>query len=392
MTARILSKAAAQFALGATGLLALILSMIIGLNIYYGPFMPIRSALIPTFVADSVDLKSATHQAALATHAHNTSLGFGEIVYISMPDRTDRQDAMNLLAYTFGLKLKFLPGVSGADISTKAIPDEVPKRLRLSELGCWRAHANAWRYLLDSNMDTLLVLEDDIDWNPNVKQTFETLSLQMQNSTVRLNEPSDYERANAPYGLDWDILYLGSCKHGGNPDFKNLVQVWDDPDVPDVNHLTKTTIEALKSFGLANVEIGKKRVLAPAYRTECNTAYAITRQGAQRLLFTMSYIGLHGAVDEDMTRLFREGRLKGYTITPPVFSQFRVGGAKDTDNKLPGDPRLGDSINGKGNLRGWNYDIKGSARQSMADTLEVNVWDDYKRVRPETFVGAKESR
>ncbi|KAK9489267.1 hypothetical protein V1508DRAFT_428516 [Lipomyces doorenjongii] len=92
-----------------------------------------------------------------------------------------------------------------------------------------------------------------------------------------------------------------------------------------------------------------------------------------------------------MVRLFREGRLKGYSITPPVFSQFRVGGAKHADNKLPGDPRLGHSISGKGNLRGWTYDIKGSARQAMVESLQLNVWDDYKRVRPDTFVGAKES-
>ncbi|KAK9241922.1 hypothetical protein V1506DRAFT_549181 [Lipomyces tetrasporus] len=391
MTARILSKATAQGALGATGILALVLSIIVGLNIYYGSFLPVQSASFSTFVDNPVDLKSAAHQASLAKHAQNASLGFGEIVYISMPDRTDRQDAMNLLAYSYGLKLKLLPGVSGADISSKAIPDEVPQRLRESELGCWRAHANAWRYLLESDMDTALVFEDDIDWTPDVKQTFETLSLQMQNSTVRLLEPSDYERANAPYGLDWDILYVGSCKHGANPDFKPLIQIWDDPDVPDARHLTQKTLQALKEFGLTDAEIGKKRVLVPAYRTECNTAYAITRQGAQRLLFAMSYAGLHGAVDEDMVRLFREGRLKGYSITPPVFSQFRVGGAKDTDNKSPGDPRLGHTIHGKGNLRGWSYDIKGSARQAMVASLQINVWEDYKRVRPDTFVGAKES-
>ncbi|KAK9344635.1 hypothetical protein V1522DRAFT_452986 [Lipomyces starkeyi] len=383
MTARILSKATAQGALGATGILALVLSIIVGLNIYYGSFLPVQSASFSTFVDNPVDLKSAAHQASLAKHAQNASLGFGEIVYISMPDRrqTRRHEPTRLLVrpetkiFTWRQRGRYIP---------QAIPDEVPQRLRDSELGCWRAHANAWRYLLESDMDTALIFEDDIDWTPDVKRTFETLSLQMQNSTVRLLEPSDYERANAPYGLDWDILYVGSCKHA-------LIQIWDDPDVPDARHLTQKTLQALKEFGLTDAEIGTKRVLVPAYRTECNTAYAITRQGAQRLLFAMSYAGLHGVVDEDMVRLFREGRIKGYSITPPVFSQFRVGGAKDTDNKPPGDRRLGHTINGKGSLRGWTYDIKGSARQAMVAGLQINVWDDYKRVRPDTFVGAKES-
>ncbi|KAJ8100055.1 hypothetical protein POJ06DRAFT_123022 [Lipomyces tetrasporus] len=323
---------------------------------------------------DNADLSSAAHKAALAKRAHNSSLGFGEIVYISMPERTDRQDAMSLLADSFGLELKLVPGVRGTDISPKAIPDEVPEKMRPSELGCWRAHADAWRYLLESDMETLLIFEDDVDWNPNVKQTFETLSLQMQDSKVRLTHPSDHERKIAPYGLDWDVLYVGSCKDGGNPDFKGVSQIWDDPDVPSAQQTSKSTLEALYNFGLTDADIGKKRVLAPAYWTLCTTAYAITRQGAKRLLLTMSYLGLHAAVDNDMSRIFRDGKLKGYTLSPPAFSQFRVGGTKDSDRV-----DIGQTREGKGNTQGRSYNIKGSARQWMVDNLKLDNWEEYRR-------------
>ncbi|KAK9321114.1 hypothetical protein V1517DRAFT_183005 [Lipomyces orientalis] len=323
---------------------------------------------------DNADLSSAAHKAALAKRAHNSSLGFGEIVYISMPERTDRQDAMNLLADSFGLQLKLVPGVRGTDMSPKAIPDEVPEKMRPSELGCWRAHADAWRYLLESDLETLLIFEDDVDWNPNLKQTFETLSLQMQDSKVRLTHPSDYERKIAPYGLDWDVLYVGSCKDGGNPDFNGVVQVWDDPDVPRAEQTSKSTLEALHNFGLSDADIGKKRVLAPAYWTLCTTAYAVTRQGAKRLLLTMSYLGLRAAVDNDMSRIFREGKLRGYTLSPPAFSQFRVGGAKDSDRV-----DIGQTVEGKGNTQGRSYNIKGSARQWMVDSLKLDNWEEYRR-------------
>ncbi|KAK9241157.1 hypothetical protein V1525DRAFT_393853 [Lipomyces kononenkoae] len=342
--------------------------------------------------AESVDIKSPAHQAALAKHARNSSLGFGEIVYISMPDRSDRQDAMHLLASFYDLKLTLVPGVNGSEVNIKAIPDEMPADARPSVLGCWRAHANAWRYLLESDMDTLLVFEDDLDWNPNLRNTLETLSLQMQNSKLRVTEPSDYERQTAPYGLDWDVLYLGSFRHGGNPDFKDFVQIWDDPDVPDKSRLNKgrySNTQALQDFGLTEEEIGTKRALAPSYWTMHTTAYAITRQGAQRLLFLMSYAGeLHGDVDVEMTRLFRDGKLRGYSLTPPAFSQFKVGGTKDSDNIKAAD---GKSTDGKGNLHGLNNNIKGSARKKMVESLQLDNWNDYKRLKEQQSVATRKT-
>ncbi|KAK9326710.1 hypothetical protein V1520DRAFT_350723 [Lipomyces starkeyi] len=356
---------------------------------YHSP--PILKPVYPD--SGSANCTDVNHQETVAKRAHNATLGFGEIVYISMPDRSDRQDAMTLLSAYAGLKLKLIPGVFGTEISSKAIPDGVSPKTRPSELGCWRAHADAWRYLLESDMDTLLIFEDDLDWNPNLKKTLENLSLQMQNSKIRVDEPSDYERANAPYGLDWDVLYLGSCKESSNPDFRGVVQIWDDPDVPDVEIIKKTklTYETLQNFGLSDEEIGQKRTLSPAYQTVCTTAYGITRRGAQRLLITMSYIGFHNAVDTDMSRIFREGGLRGYTLTPPAFSQFRVGGSRDTDNRDPGDPRLGDSITGRGNLHGYNKKLKGSVRWSMVEDLQFDNWAEYRRIKEARTANSVES-
>jgi hypothetical protein len=42
----------------------------------------------------------------------NATLDFQEIIYLSMPYRTDRQDALSLIAAAAGLKLTMMPGVS----------------------------------------------------------------------------------------------------------------------------------------------------------------------------------------------------------------------------------------------------------------------------------------
>jgi hypothetical protein len=41
----------------------------------------------------------------------NDTLDFQEILYLSMPYRTDRQDQMSLISAVTGLKLKMIPGV-----------------------------------------------------------------------------------------------------------------------------------------------------------------------------------------------------------------------------------------------------------------------------------------
>jgi hypothetical protein len=41
----------------------------------------------------------------------NATLDFQEIIYLSLPYRTDRQDALSLIAAVSGLKLTMLPGV-----------------------------------------------------------------------------------------------------------------------------------------------------------------------------------------------------------------------------------------------------------------------------------------
>lgn len=44
----------------------------------------------------------------------NGTLDFQEIIYLSMPYRTDRQDALSLIAGVAGLKLTMIPGVCAA--------------------------------------------------------------------------------------------------------------------------------------------------------------------------------------------------------------------------------------------------------------------------------------
>lgn len=63
---------------------------------------------------------------------------------MGLPSRTDRRDGMALQAALSNLRIEFIDGPMGDNISEKAVPTgEDGKHLLAGELGCWRGHINA---------------------------------------------------------------------------------------------------------------------------------------------------------------------------------------------------------------------------------------------------------
>ncbi|KAK9360610.1 hypothetical protein V1504DRAFT_454050 [Lipomyces starkeyi] len=315
----------------------------------------------------------------LASRAQNETLGFGGIAYLSMPYRSDRQDAMELLGSVYGINFTYIPGVDGAAIADKAKPLH-SYWLRPPELGCWRAHVDAWRYLLESDFETLLVLEDDVDFDANIHDIFELLSTQMQHNRIRTTPPTEHEKKAAPYGLDWDVLYVGQCSDRSNEDRLDLVHIYEDPNVPSRHDTFDHFVGQLQSLGIHGRNLGKMRAIAPAWSPVCTMGYAITRKGAERLILDLSYRGITAAIDIDIIRKLQQGIIRGYSITPPLFSAWRVDGAKDSDNQgLEKDQ----SELGSGNRQGYSHSMKTSARKEMVKILDLHNWDDVGHVFPE---------
>ena len=73
-------------------------------------------------------------------------------------------------------------------------------RMTSGQWGCWRSHANAWKKIIDEGIETALILEDDVDWDPNLHNIMEQLSREMRKGTLHAKKMSPYEKENAPYG------------------------------------------------------------------------------------------------------------------------------------------------------------------------------------------------
>jgi hypothetical protein len=92
-----------------------------------------------------------------------------ELIVINMPDRTDKRDRMTLMGSSTGLRFTFLPGVDAAKVPDSAMPPEATGwtgKVR----GSWRAHMDALRYIVQHNIRSAIIFEDDLDSDVRIRQ------------------------------------------------------------------------------------------------------------------------------------------------------------------------------------------------------------------------------
>ena len=141
----------------------------------------------------------------------NETLNFQKIFAINLPSRLDRKDHLTLMSRYANLSITVVPGVKS--VAENALPaPRTPGTLRPEEYAVWRAHANVWRKVLEDGLATALILEDDNDWDINLKeQVPRILDALEEIRTPRAREEEDAVVRGGQELEGWDILYLGSC-------------------------------------------------------------------------------------------------------------------------------------------------------------------------------------
>lgn len=82
--------------------------------------------LILTYWSPDVSLPGIRYRGeGISMPATNSTLGFQKIYAISLPQRTDRQDALTLMSVLSGLEIDIAPGVRGEDVLEKTVPKVV---------------------------------------------------------------------------------------------------------------------------------------------------------------------------------------------------------------------------------------------------------------------------
>ncbi|TQV99903.1 hypothetical protein V2A60_005326 [Cordyceps javanica] len=296
--------------------------------------------------------------------AGNATLGFGSIQFINLPLRFDRLDAATLQAWLSGVDITEVHGVGIAEINDVGMPPEHLTRVKKTEKGCWRAHANIWSQMLRDKTPAVLVLESDAAWDVEVRavmhrlnQHFTYLLDALQSRT--LPNPGFRARSDrgggggggGPLALDpddpwhsthWDLLSLGQCFE--DPKHKDEAVRYPDPHVAPGSDY----------WGDA---LGAERVVRRSGGIVCTTAYAVSQTGAAKLLLR-SAVDLDNPIDLVMRRMILSGDLVAYSVMPTVFAQWEY-------------------MDGIGMYeRGANSDIQGG---NSDGALNLTGWDTVKR-------------
>lgn len=173
---------------------------------------------------------------------------------------------------------------------------------------CWLGHLNALRYVLENGWATALIMEDDADWDINLKEQMQLVAPMIRELTTATSNSS------SPYGDSWDILWLG---HSGDPiDFKEgRFKATIDQTLPE------STIYR-HVYGGRSYFPPKLRVVHYSVAPLCTFAYAVTRAAALKI-----YALSRGGQDRIITMMLRKwcthGMLRCVTVNPELFHHHK---------------------------------------------------------------------
>ncbi|KAF2661289.1 glycosyltransferase family 25 protein [Lophiostoma macrostomum CBS 122681] len=296
-----------------------------------------------------------------------THLKFQKILVLNLPFRTDRRDAITLAAATSNMKLEFVDGVTGDSIKQSAYPPP-DENLKLSAgiRGSWRTHMNALQRVVEQNLSTALILEDDVDWDVRVRANLQryalaTRFLSTNHDVLSTTQkyPISYRKntetpettfhilsdngiteklpsiplssiyahpqrspqhashsPTSPYGdpAQWDILWFGHCG-AGFPRYTPfspskhavttanvILTLPNDATVPTGRHLKAHPFQG-DLDPLASAYANHTRIYHRATGGElCTVGYAVSQRGARRLLHQFGIKGWNGIFDSELGR------------------------------------------------------------------------------------------
>lgn len=266
----------------------------------------------------------------------NETLGFEKIFAIGMPDRTDRKDTVVVAASYTGLRVDWIPGVAWESITPKARPTKwkIEKGYEPA-LGCWRAHLNVMQRIVSERISSALVFEDDVDWDILVKSQMTEYA-----RGARLFQESTSLVPRTAYGDDWDMLWVGACETSPPADQEgsSYYVIEDDPTVAPMGrrHALWHGKPRRPEFDSNNTRV----IFRPGYGV-CLTGYAVSYEGARKILAALSLTPTNKAIDRKIGQMCGglpgEPPFKCIAVYPPYFSMHRAAGpmSRDSDIERP---------------------------------------------------------
>lgn len=219
--------------------------------------------------------------------------------------------------------------------------------------------------MLRENTKAALIIEADASWDTNLREIMLNLNRNFteflrstdsqslpkprlrSQSQMTQNEPLDMNDEDPWHSDHWDIISIGQCSEETLNSDINMI--YDDPHVPP----------GMDYYGRI---LGRERVIRKAGHQGCTTGYAVSLNGAAKLLLRFA-ADLDQAVDMGMSSLVQSGHLTSYSVYPPILAQWVYVDGISMDQ------------------RGSNSDMGGTEGSSIGSESDPNAvdWEDVRK-------------
>lgn len=246
----------------------------------------------------------------MATSAN--SIKFGAILAVTPsnpPERMSwRKAGMQKAAEFSGLDIQYPTQPKWSDSDIERLTSNSNGELKKMPAMAWLGHLYTLKQA--SRYKTALIFEDDIDWDVSIREE----AVKTAEAIWRLTQDPNVSGVNKeePYGLAWDVLWLGHCG-SSLPDDENIITTFHDPTVPP------------------EIESNPDNKIRHVYRTGspvCTFAYAVRQEVAVDIYERAA--GQSIAFDVWLHFQCEGGHLKCFAVNPAIFNQHEMAGAHDS--------------------------------------------------------------
>ncbi|CAJ2507192.1 Uu.00g083780.m01.CDS01 [Anthostomella pinea] len=327
---------------------------------------------------------SLTSRRHATSDVFNSTLGFERVFAIGLPERSDKRDALTLMAALTGFKLSWINGVAGESVPNKALPFGWDRpAMPETNLGSWRGHINAMRHIVASGLTSALVMEDDMDWDTHLKSQLSDFA----SAATSLQEGFYHNQSLAspsPYGQHWDMLWIGSCATTFDEHLPLDLQLPEDQQdsrkmliANDVTVPPGTHITGNASFSWTEYAPQTRIVYVPGDNI-CSFAYALSAAGARKALQYMGLEGQHKAFDNHLSDLcrLRVNGMRCVSVVPSLFVHHRPRGRVSRDSDISGGDGSKDDVREVGFTENVLYSTRLNLQNLVRGMEPERQWED----------------
>ncbi|KAF7191837.1 hypothetical protein HII31_06882 [Pseudocercospora fuligena] len=211
--------------------------------------------------------------------AANSTLGFGAVAPVSRAGSA-RREGLIFVANVTGVDLKIPEQPTWTEEDVAGLHAENGSTITYGSSLAWLGHLNALKWFLSTDLQSVLILEDDVDWDIRLRST----QIPTAAAAVRLLTNPQHSSDTDFWGPpgSWDLLYLGHCGDYFPSDvWKGIPHLtFPDSTMPLPDHLHPYTQKFLSSIEIP----AQNRIVHKTTFPLCTFGYAVTRASAKRLV------------------------------------------------------------------------------------------------------------